>query len=106
MFYGVLPRERFSPDEIDEKYKRPKVSGRSKHVDRALFIFCDIDYKEEVRPNTLPENIRKAVEEQGYYIEEKKRLFRGTLNKERGELKSVSPDTKDFWSGCGRNLRR
>ena len=74
IFFGVLPREKFDNNELD-KEGRPKVGGKSKHVDRALFIFADLDYKKEEEP---PEDIRKVLDEQGYHIVKD--------NRETGEL--------------------
>lgn len=64
VFYGVLPREKFSEDELGEKGK-PRTGGKSKHVDRALFVFADLDYKKEETP---PKEIKEIIDEQGYHI--------------------------------------
>lgn len=67
VFFGVLPREKFSEEELNEK-GRPRGGGKSKHVVRALYVFSDLDYKQEVELAKLSDEVRKTVEEQGYCV--------------------------------------
>ena len=67
VYFGVLPRSNFKRRELDNKGK-PRVSGRGYHIERGLFIFADLDFKEEIDINVLPREIRQALDGRGYYV--------------------------------------
>ncbi len=64
---GILPRSNFSQEELN-KNGVPKKGSKAHNVKGGLFIFADLDYKQEVDPNSLSDEIRQALERQGYYV--------------------------------------
>ena len=67
VYLGVLPRTKFSREELNKK-GIPKKGGKARNVEGGLFIFTDLDYKQEVDPNSLSDEIKLALERQGYYL--------------------------------------
>ena len=102
VFYGVPPREVFSQDELDEN-GLPKAGGKKNNVKRALWLFCDLDFKKTVEE--VEAEVKKTVEARGYHIVREDGGFEGYFKDGNKVVWVRKPALREFLAQLGEMLK-